>query len=656
MSKGMATGILALLCMAQPVGCSLDSLVHRQCTGPSCYTPDATPTSGPAAMSIEEPCIEQHCMEPWREVFNPMDLTEERISAENTLPLSLEQCIQMALTDTTVLRDLGATLVRTPGAAGTSLDPSLIYTDPRFGQEAALAAFDANLSASLRFDDIDRGFNNRFIGSAGLLRQDLQTYQWGASKRSATGGTYSFRNVTIYDYTNQLSTLFGPLSFDTYLEGEIRQPILQGAGTEFNRIAGPNATPGAINGVVVARVRQDIGLAEFRLQLRDLVADVENAYWDLYFAYRDLEAKIEVRDEAYEVWTKQKNRKDELGSATSENTVSESASADAEQAREQYFRFQAEVVDSLSGRPVDATRVNNGTTGGTFRGSGGLRTAERRLRLIVGLPINDGRIIRPTDVPTQSPVIYDWESAISQAMVRREELSRQRWVIKQRELELVANRNFLLPQAEIVGTYRMRGFGDELINQSGRDSALESLARGQFHELSAGVEMSMPIGFRQANAAVRNSLIALTRERAILREQERYVHFGLSNAFSELRRSFDNRQIQNERLDATAKQINSLESRRTAGVDDVPLDVLLEAYRRLLDIKLGYHRAEIDYALAIRNIQLEKGTLLEYCNVLVSEGQWSSEAYGDAAERDKLRGAPHVPAERDPVVATPATG
>ena len=72
-----------------------------------------------------------------------------------------------------------------------------------------------------------------------------------------------------------------------------------GAGTDFNRIAGPGALPGQLNGVLLARVRTDISLVDFERSVRDFVADVENAYWDLYFAYRDLEAKTEARNKAY---------------------------------------------------------------------------------------------------------------------------------------------------------------------------------------------------------------------------------------------------------------------------------------------------------------------------------------------------------------------
>ncbi len=44
------------------------------------------------------------------------------------------------------------------------------------------------------------------------------------------------------------------------------------------------------NGVVLARIRTDRALADFEASVRNLVSDVEVAYWELYFAYRSLDA------------------------------------------------------------------------------------------------------------------------------------------------------------------------------------------------------------------------------------------------------------------------------------------------------------------------------------------------------------------------------
>jgi hypothetical protein len=626
---------LAFLGSLVAVGCNMNSIRDRK-PRTVCFDSVQPPGPGAGLMELAEPCLDPLCGSAWVETVSPLDLDELNMG-HNCLDLSLQECITIALSNARVLRDLGGTLIRSPGSVGSTFEPALIYSDPRFGQEAALADFDANLVGGLLFEKNDRGVNNLFVGDQGVFQQDYHVYQWGVNKRSATGGLYSFRHITNYDNNNQLSNRLGPSAFDSFLESEVRQPLFQGAGTEFNRIAGPNSQPGLLNGVVLARVREDITLADFERGVRDLVADIENAYWDLYFAYRDLEAKIELRDKAQQTWQAQ--------------VTKTRSAADIEQAREQYYRFQTEVIDAFSGRPLDATRTNNGTTGGTFRGVGGLRYAERRLRLILGEEINAGSIIRPTDEPSTAPMLFDWGSSSQEAIARREELRRQRWVIKQRQLELLANRNFLLPNVDLVGRYRWRGFGDRLIDFDNDINAASSLLRGEYQEWQAGVEMALPVGFRRAQAAVQNSQLALAREQAVLQEQERLVVFGLSNAFSELRRAYDNRELQLQRLEATIKQLESMQAKGDGEGTDVSLLVELEAQRRLLEIKQRYYQAAIEYQLAVRNLHLEKGTLLDYCQVSLSEGEWNQKAYQDAAERRRLRGVPRQPGAVDPIVS-----
>ncbi len=533
---------------------------------------------------------------------SPMDLDLTKIRDEDTIQLTLEEAVRVALSNSKILRDLGGTVLRSPQASTSTNDPAMALTDPRFGEEAALSEFDAVLKSSAFFENNDRRLNNRFFGNQGIFQQDLHNYQIGIDKRSAAGGLMSVRNLTTYDANNQLSNAIGRSSFEQYIETEVRQPLLQGSGTEFNRIAGPGARAGQINGFLIGRVRTDISLTDFERAIRDLVADVENAYWDLHFAYRDLEAKVDARDIA------------QVTAKKLEAQTATQGTGDAAQAMEQYYRFESEVIDAVNGRSIDGTRTNNGSSGGSFRGTGGLRVAERRLRLIVGLAINDGRLIRPSDDPTKAPVLYDWGSSSGEALSRREEIRRQRWVIKQRELELIANRNFLKPQLDLVGRYRFRGFGNDLINYSDKSDAVSNLMGGDYQEWQAGMEYTMPVGFRKAAAAVRNSQLALQRDLEVLKEQERVVLYGLSNAMNEMKRAYDSMELQEKRLQEIVRQLQSLQAKWESGQDPA-LDVLLDTHRRLLDARLRYQQSRIEYALAIRNVEFEKGSLLSFCNI-----------------------------------------
>ncbi len=361
--------------------------------------------------------------------------------------LSLEEVIRLGLENSKVLRDLGGSVLRTPALAQTVHDPAIQATDPRFGIDGALAAFDAQVTTRLIAQHNDRAYNNLFLGGgAFLFQQDLDNFDTDITKRTATGATFALRHHVDYDANNAPANHF-PSAWNTNYEAYVRQPLLQGAGVDFNRIAGPNGSPGQINGVVIARINNAASTAEFEIALRDLVSNLENAYWDLYYAYRDLDSKTAARDASLSTWRFiHANVQEGRGYSKLQEV----------QALEQYYRFQEDVVDALGGRIVDRTRTNNGSNGGTFRGVGGLHAAERRLRMWMSVPINDGKLIRPTDEPSKVKMVYDWSELSAEALMRRPELRRQRAQVERAEAELVADKNFLLPQLDIIGRYRMR--------------------------------------------------------------------------------------------------------------------------------------------------------------------------------------------------------
>lgn len=555
---------------------------------------------------------------------------------ENYRMMSLEECIYLALKSSPVIRELGGAILQAPGQATTVQDPALAYSDPRFGEEAALSAFDANLNTQLTFQKNDRVFNNQFIGLNGFFQQNIASYRNGISKTAATGATFEFNHAIDYDFNNSSSNQFNRAngrskSYDTFFEAGFRQPFLQGAGVAFNRIAGPNNAPGVYNGVLVARANTDVSLAEFETRVRNLVSDVENAYWDLYFAYRDLETRIEARDGAYDVWAS--------------TDANESDAAITNQAAEQYYRFAADVENAIHGRLNDGTRTNNGSSGGTFRNNSGVRRAERRMRLITGMALNDSQLIVPKDQPVEAAVVFDWEQSKADALIRRPELRRQRWQIKRRELECVASKNFLLPRVDLLGQYRVRGFGENLFGERGfagsgtaisvpsGSAATASLLDGDLQEWEVGVDVNIPIGYRRQHAAVRNAELNLAREKSILTEQERTIIYGLSNALGELQRSLRVRKANIRRLEAAKAQYEAIkvvyeEEGRT-------IDQLLEAQRRVIEAKTEYYQSQVEHMLAVRSVHFEKGTLFNYHNVNMNESAWDGEAYSQAAERAK---------------------
>ena len=84
--------------------------------------------------------------------------------------------------------------------------------------------------------------------------------------------------------------------------------------------------------------------------------------------------------------------------------------------------------------------------------------------------------------------------------------------------------------------------------------------------------------------------------------------------------------------------------------ENAELDVRLETHRRLLDARLRYHQAEVEYVLALRNVHFEKGSLLKYCNVNITEACSPAKAQNDAVERIENQDSHAVPATRDTII------
>lgn len=537
----------------------------------------------------------------------PITVRDRRSLAEMSFhDMTLDDVLRVAMQNSEVLRKLGGTILQNPGSLHTRFTNGLAATDPRFSAEAALSSFDAQLKGSAFFSNNDQLYNNPFFaGGTNAFKQDLHEYNLELSKLTGTGTRFALRSTSIHNSNNAPGNIFRS-AWDSYVEGEVRKPLLQGGGTQFNRIAGPGATPGVYNGVLLAKVNADISQTDFEVAVRDYVNDVVNVYWDLYFAYRDMDARMQAMQRSLEAWNRIKARQE---------SDLETGAAEA-LAREQYYRFKAEVDEAMTGRVTLGTRTGNGSTGGTLEGSGGVQTTERRLRLLIGMKISDGELIRPAQEPVEADIAFNWDIIQNDALRLRPELRKQQMSVRRREMELLASRNFLNPRLDAVGRYRFRGFGDDLIadgNNSGSSprSAVGNLMNGDQQEWFVGLEYEVPIGYRKAHLAVQNAEILLNRERVIHREQQREVIHNLTNAVADASRAYEAAVNNLNRLMAAREVLAAYEAQDDNDMD-IDVDHLLDAQRKVVESEIRYFRSRTEYAIALKNVHLEKGSLLHY--------------------------------------------
>ena len=537
--------------------------------------------------------------------------------------LTLQQAVELALTNNEVVRDdlqflsSNNSVLANPRGTPSAFDPAIQETGVLFGNRgvvAALSDFDTRLSTRMTWGRSEVIQNSGFLN---LNQGDELTDETGAfstrlEKTLANSGTISFQQDWNYSLNNvpAFSKVF-PSVFSGFLQAEYRQPLGAGAGVEFTRIAGPitntlTGVSGVSQGVVISRINNDIALTQFESNVQSLVKGVEDLYWSLYLGYQVYQAEIDAMEDAVRNLEKV-NIRIETGDL---QPVAE------QQAISNYLDSKIRVTGSLAD----------------------IYQREVRLRRLLGLHVNDGKIIRPSDEPTIAEFVPDWHLSLAEALNRRVELRRQKWDLKSLEKQLWAARSLTKPRVDGVVNYRVNGFGDKLLGDGagGSPSAFESLTDNNQTSWTVGIDVSLPFGFRAARAQVRNYELQLLKARKVLSTSEQEISYELANSFGELERwkTLANANIQRQENAETQIQKIQLEFESSSQTRDAgAVDLLQRAKQELRNIKIAYYESLIRYNNAITEIHFRKGTLLDHNNVHLQEGLWSPAAYDDAIRR-----------------------
>lgn len=590
---------------------------------------------------IDYPDVDHPTLDEVTLAHPPMTVIESDFG--NFEDMTLEDAVEIALDNTKVIRGYGTpslqstrvmpgqdNLANGPAAAATTYNVAIRQTEPGIipqigqfanpnglrtnsgldgnqGEEAALAEFDAHFTSNISYAKSDEPKNGTSFLNSEVFQQDQVSWQSQIAKKSANGTQIFFRHVNQYtDNNNPLLGVGGVQALDSWyrtsFEAEIRQPLLRGRGTFINRMP-----------IVISRIGTDQEIANLESTLQNMVTNVEIRYWDLYCAYRTLDAAKTGRDAALETYRIVKNQFDEGAEVNIQQVA---------QASEQYYFFGTQVVDAYNQ----------------------LLNTEGQLRYLLGWSSTDGRFIRPIDEPIIAPVEFDWLTSLGEMLTYRPELRLQRWEIKKLQLELAYSKNGLLPELDISMMYRWLGLGNKYGTSGANTSfpdpssgALNELYDGNYQEFQLNGSLAIPIGYRRELAMVRNAQLKLAREMARVEDAELDMTRELSEAIRALAANQLIIQSSFNRWKSTTIEKEHFERLEDAGVNE--LNVALDAQKRRSQSERDFYTAICEYNKVIALIHRRKGTILAYNGIDFSEGAWPGKAYSDALEHARRRGA-----------------
>lgn len=507
-----------------------------------------------------------------------------------------------------------------------SLDPATTAANI----DASLAKFDAVWGSSMMWNTTDQPIVSPLqnIQAGGItsgltaIVQQQAMFQTGVYKPLPTGGVAGITFTTPYTFTD-LPARLNPF-YQPSVQFTFEQPLLQGFGTEINQlrafhpgsilpISAPNSlTPppaaqflpynfnnlsgvglGLPPGILIARIRFNQNRGDFERNMNQMLLNVEVAYWNLYGSYYQLYSREQGLRFAYETWKI-------TGAQYRAGRVSKAALAQAEG---QYNLFRSQRLQAID------TVLDN----------------ERQLRAMLGMHIEDGTRLVPSDAPTLAEYRPDWKTGWYEAMQNRPELFVARQNVKVAQLNVKLAKNYLLPDLRSFMVYDSNAVGTRLDGPSGFN-AFRNLANNNYNDWTVGLRLGVPLGFRFAHAQLRQSQLQLARAYLVLQDQElkaeRFLglyYRRMSSAYFQIKAARAQRQSFAEQLKIRYELYKQGANEPGTG-NPVTLNLLLEAQRFWAEALATEYQAIVTYNNAIAGYEFAKGTIKEHDNVTISEG------------------------------------
>ncbi len=532
----------------------------------------------------------------------------ERVGVDqmNQMPMTLEEAITLALQN------------------NNDIDSSKINVQiAEFNLKGARGVYDPQLIGESYYERRTTPTAST-IGGAGasgsVTQSDFRT-NFGASGFSPfAGGSYTADFSSARTTTNNQNALLNP-QFPGALNLTYIQPLWRGLRFDINR-----------RNIEIAKKNLSLTDAQFRQRAIEVIAQVEQAYWNLVFALRNLQVQIDAVKQA----------RTQLESNQRLVAKGVLAPIDVVAATTQITTFEQSVYTAQE----DVTR------------------AENSLKTLM-LPDRTSEIwsrpITPVSEVSLEPPRVNLEIATAEALRSRPEITQLQTSSEINQIDERYFRDQTKPQINLVGNYTSAGLAGtaneisrttntvnpDLLARINQLSAAQNLpplvinptttvssppgnlVGGFFNSLGGifsqryptyriGVQIALPFGNRVAEANLGRSLAEGTQLRNQRAQQEQIIEAEVRNSLQALR-SAEARLSSALASRQSAEQLYESEQRQfRSGVTTFYL--VLQRQTELLAARSRELQAQTDLNKAISEFQRATGTTLSANNVTVSDG------------------------------------
>ena len=484
-----------------------------------------------------------------------------------------------------------------------------------FDLEGTQGAFDPRFSALTFYERVKTPISSFLSGgSNGLIIQSDFTTNVRLEGLSKFGGNYRLDFSSIRQTTNNQFTGFSP-QFPTALTFNYTQPMLRGLSIDNSR-----------RQIEIARKNLSLSDAQFRQRAIEIITSVQRAYWDLVFALRNLQIQRDAVTDARAQLEHNRRLVSEGQLAPIDIVAAEAQVAGVEQ--------------NLFGALEEVSRTENSLKN--------LIASDRQA------PIWTSSVIPTDPVDLDAPVVALPE-ALRTALENRPELQQSNIA---RDINEIDRRYFAdqtKPEVNLIGSYGVLGLAGSINSNAinpfasttqlrdrvnilsqiaglpllptpppqtfpsdligGYNQSLQNLFGNQFNNFRVGVQISLPLRNRTAEAALGRSLVEEERINTLRQQLEQSIQVEVRNSLQAVRSAEARLRAAAAARNANEQQYQSEQRKLDAGESTVFL--VLERQTALTTARGNELRAQTDLNKAIAELQRATGNALSVNSIVV---------------------------------------
>jgi outer membrane protein TolC len=405
----------------------------------------------------------------------------------------------------------------------------------------------------------------------GRIHQTLLSFSPSLTKQFSTGGgQYQFffnsqRDTANFSYT-QLSPFYSATVGATFT-----QPLLRNRSIDQFR-----------HDIRVQRKRLSQSDADFRLQVINVISQVQQAYWELVFAQRNEQNQLSNVNLARE----------QLRMIEEQVSVGISATLDRAQALTQIASAETALLSATQA----VTTAENVLKQLLLRNKSATEWSAR---------------VKPTDEPSLATTPINLKDALAEAFANRPELNVLRLQRDINKIDTQLFKNQTLPRVDLQTTVLTFGVAGSLVPMAtgspavnligGYGQALRNLGGFNTGTVSVGATIQLPLRNRTAKANLASSRIQGEQLVATIQSQEQAVEADVRNAVQAVDTS--QRQLGTARAATKSAEIQLAGEmkRYQAGMSTTFL--IFQFEDQLVTARTAELRAEANYNQALANLQ-----------------------------------------------------